>query len=155
MKVSLRKTTKNDIVELENLDEYVFEPGKTLLQDDWSYQQIHSKIQVAVCNSRLVGYICFAERKEYLVVNRIGVHEDFRRRKIGTRLMKYLINQDKPIEVIVREDNLEYQLFLKWLGFQACKFEEIDKYVYKSFYDDGKVDAYRMVYNEQRELCYS
>ena len=78
---------------------------------------------------KVIAY-AFASRQEgQLLVERLGVHPDHRRKEIGSGLMVSLIfsAQDWKLPVItcsLAEDNLAGQLFLKYGGLKAVPMTE-------------------------------
>ncbi len=78
---------------------------------------------VATLNDELAGYMLYELMKEKYYMITFAVHEDFRRRKVGTRMMDKMLAKFRPsrnrIEFEVRDDNLRGQLFLKKMGFRA------------------------------------
>jgi len=79
--------------------------------------------------NRVIGYALASRQEGQLLVERLGVHPDHRRKEIGSGLMASLIfaAQDWKLPVItcsLVEDNLAGQLFLKYGGFKAVPVTE-------------------------------
>ena len=99
---------------------------------------------VAEASERVVGFMIYELHKHRLHVLNFAVHEQFRRRAIGSQMAKKLITKlshDRRSRVMleVRETNLSAQLFFRTLGFRAVS-------VLRDYYEDTTEDAYVMQY---------
>jgi ribosomal-protein-alanine N-acetyltransferase len=102
---------------------------------------------VAECDERVAGFMIYELHKNRLHVLNFAVHSDYRRRGIGSTMMRKLLgklSQERRNRIMleVRETNLEAQLFFKSLGFKAIS-------VLRDFYDDATEDAYLMQFRYQ------
>ena len=95
-------------------------------------------------SSIVAGYL-FAEREKHRFnILSVAVHEEWRRKGIGSKLLKYLINllsRNGQAEMykLVRETNLTAQKFCRDMGFVASRPKQ-------NVYDETKEDAYPMIY---------
>lgn len=91
----------------------------------------------------IAGYIIYHVEKDYLKVRRLVIHPNCRRIGVGKELLSRILkklNKIRPrMEVVLREGNLEAQLFLRSLNFKAI---EIIKNKYKDTSEDGYVMSY-------------
>ena len=99
---------------------------------------------VAEASERVVGFMIYELHKHRLHVLNFAVHEQFRRRGVGSQMAKKLITKlshDRRSRVMleVRETNLPAQLFFRSLGFRAVS-------VLRDYYEDTPEDAYVMQY---------
>ena len=99
---------------------------------------------VAEASERVVGFMIYELHKHRLHVLNFAVHEQFRRRAVGSQMAKKLITKlshDRRSRIMleIRETNLPAQLFFRTLGFRAVS-------VLRQFYEDTPEDAYLMQY---------
>jgi ribosomal-protein-alanine N-acetyltransferase len=99
---------------------------------------------VAEASERVVGFMIYELHKSRLHVLNFAVHDQFRRRGVGSQMAKKLITKlshDRRSRVMleVRETNLPAQLFFRALGFRAVS-------VLRAYYEDSPEDAYVMQY---------
>ncbi len=104
---------------------------------------------VAEYDDQVVGFMIYELHKTRLHVLNFAVHDDFRRRRIGSQMIMKLINKlslqrRNRILLEVRETNLKAQLFFRDAGFRAIT-------VLRDFYDDTTEDAYLMQYKYEPE----
>jgi len=115
---------------------------------------------VAEHDERVVGFMIYELHKNRLHILNFAVHPEFRRRGVGTGMIRTLIGKLSPqrrnrILLEVREANLVARRFLKSCGFRWTG-------VLSDFYQDCTEDAYLMEYrisdseivaalNEERE----
>jgi len=97
---------------------------------------------VAEHNERVVGFMIYELHRNRLHVLNFAVHPDFRRRQIGTQMLRKLVSKLSPqrrsrIMLEVRETNLDAQLFFREAGFRAVS-------LLRDFYEDTTEDAYLM-----------
>lgn len=97
---------------------------------------------IAEHNERVVGFMIYELHRNRLHVLNFAVHADFRRRGVGTQMLKKLVSKLSPqrrsrIMLEVRETNLDAQLFFREQGFRAVS-------VLRDFYEDTTEDAYLM-----------
>lgn len=99
---------------------------------------------VAEHNERIVGFMVYELHKNRLHILNFAVHEQMRRRGIGTQMVRKLITKLLPqrrnrILLEIRETNLAAQLFFREAGFRAIS-------LLRDFYEDTTEDAYLMQY---------
>jgi [ribosomal protein S18]-alanine N-acetyltransferase len=97
---------------------------------------------VAEYDERVVGFMIYELHKNRLHVLNFAVRPEFRRRGVGTSMIRKLIGKlsdqrRNRILLEIRETNLDAQLF-----FRACGFRAIS--VLREFYEDSPEDAYLM-----------
>lgn len=94
----------------------------------------------AESNGIVVGYMIYELYKDYFYIEHLAVREEVRRQKIGTQLVRMLLDRLSPdrrisISTNVRESNLATQFFLKSLDFRASLirdyYEAEDSYYFK------------------------
>jgi ribosomal-protein-alanine N-acetyltransferase len=99
---------------------------------------------VAEHNERVVGFMIYELHKNRLHILNFAVHEQFRRKGIGSQMIRKLISKLSPqrrsrIMLEIRETNLGAQLFFRDVGFKAIS-------LLRDFYEDTTEDAYLMQY---------
>jgi ribosomal-protein-alanine N-acetyltransferase len=97
----------------------------------------------------IVGYAIYEMNKSSIKIQRIGVHHLYQRMGIGTQLVSRILGlsiDNKPVvptkknttvDIILRETNLEAQLF-----FRSQKFKAVE--ILKKSFDDTLEDGYLM-----------
>jgi ribosomal-protein-alanine N-acetyltransferase len=97
----------------------------------------------AIHGTRLVGYMFYARLHGWIELDAIAVAEPYRRSGVGwalaSRLPGMIDAECRSVRSLVRETNLEGQLFLRSLGFFATRV--LDNYWHE--YDES---AYEMRY---------
>jgi ribosomal-protein-alanine N-acetyltransferase len=99
---------------------------------------------IAEASERVVGFMVYELHKHRLHILNFAVHEQFRRRGVGSQMARKLITKlshDRRSRIMleIRETNLAAQLFFRTLGFRAVS-------VLRKFYEDTPEDAYVMQY---------
>ena len=99
---------------------------------------------VAEYHERVVGFMIYELHKNRLHILNFAVHDQVRRRGIGTQMVRKLVSKLSPqrrnrIMLEIRETNLSAQLFFRDLGFRAIS-------LLRDFYEDTTEDAYLMQY---------
>jgi [ribosomal protein S18]-alanine N-acetyltransferase len=99
---------------------------------------------VAEYDERVVGFMIYELHKNRLHVLNFAVRPEFRRRGVGTAMMRKLIGKlseqrRNRILLEIRETNLDAQLFFRDRNFRAIS-------VLRAFYEDSPEDAYLMQY---------
>ncbi len=99
---------------------------------------------VAEHNERVVGFMIYELHKNRLHILNFAVHDQTRRRGIGTQMVRKLVSKLSPqrrnrIMLEIRETNLPAQLFFRDIGFRAIS-------LLRDFYEDTTEDAYLMQY---------
>jgi ribosomal-protein-alanine N-acetyltransferase len=133
---------RRDMVEVLQIENRSFEFSWS--EDDFirCLRQRNCIGMIAEHNERVVGFMIYELHRNRLHVLNFAVHPDFRRRNVGTQMLKKLVTKLSPqrrsrIMLEVRETNLEAQLFFRDLGFRAVS-------VLRDFYEDTTEDAYLM-----------
>lgn len=95
-------------------------------------------------NNEILGYMVYELNKYSLGILNFSVHPKYRNKKIGKTLIEKLknkLNSHKRtlLTTTIRETNLDFQLFLKQMGFMATHVE-------RRFFEDTNEDAYVMEY---------
>ena len=99
---------------------------------------------VAEQDERVLGFMIYELHKSRLHIINFSVHDDFRRRGVGSQMTNKLVGKlshqrRDRISLEVRETNLAAQLFFRSNGFRAVS-------VLRDFYEDTTEDAYMMQY---------
>jgi ribosomal-protein-alanine N-acetyltransferase len=97
---------------------------------------------VAEHHERIVGFMIYELHKNRLHILNFAVHDQFRRRGVGTQMVRKLVGKLAPqrrnrIMLEVRETNLPAQFFFRDAGFKAIS-------LLRDFYEDTTEDAYLM-----------
>ncbi|MBI3333727.1 MAG: GNAT family N-acetyltransferase [Candidatus Omnitrophica bacterium] len=100
---------------------------------------------VAEYNERVVGFMVYERQVNSVVLIAFGIHPAFRGQRVGRRLIEELKDKLSPrrqisIELLVRESDVESQLFFKGLNFMADK-------VLRGYFEDTGEDAILMRYS--------
>lgn len=105
---------------------------------------------VALIDGRVVGFVIYESAIGSASINKIVVDEEYRRRGVGTQLVRFLQEEFVTVDTFVDEYNLEAQLFLRSLGFVTepqLNDRSNRKTPRKRVIDDK--DEYYMVYQEE------
>lgn len=86
-------------------------------------------------NNNIVGYLMYKSLKKKIKIINLVVHQDFRRSKVGSKMMEYVFDKqkEKDIEALVDEQNLPMQLFLKNHKFLATEIKKNNEANYYKF----------------------
>ncbi len=89
---------------------------------------------VAVDGKKVVGYILFSDDKDkFIYLDSVAIHHAYRRKGIGTQLVRFVTNLCSDVKTFVRENNLTAQLFFKSCDFMV--FETLHE-MYESTSED-------------------
>ena len=144
LSVHIRWMIRRDMPEVNEIEQRSFE-------FPWSEEDFIRCLRQRNCigmiaehNERVVGFMIYELHKNRLHILNFSVHEQFRRRGIGSQMIRKLVSKLSPqrrnkIMLEVRETNLPAQLFFRTLGFRAVS-------VLRQFYEDTPEDAYLMQY---------
>lgn len=130
----------DDVVDIER--QSFSDPwSKTLFFHELRTEYGHSLIAVRAQDQQelIVGYICAWVVCDECTINKIAVHQDFRRTGIGSMLLQHLMDDVREKGVLfftldVRSSNSTAQLFYRKFGF-------IQTRVRKNYYTDTHEDA--------------
>lgn len=70
-----------------------------------------------------VGFAIYAKMVDMLLIIKMGVLPSFRRRGIGSRMLRRLKAKKRPVRVYVNQYNLPAQLFFKANEFEALSVD--------------------------------
>ena len=128
----------------------------------WSNKDFTKTLHERTCigiigehDGKVVGFMVYDLSVRKISVLKLSVHRDFRRRGVGTAMVKRLIgrlNIERRTRIIlpVRETNLASQLFLRKLGFASVS---ILKDYYNEFTtEDAYLFQYRISEHETEEI---
>lgn len=92
--------------------------------------------------NEILGFMIYQLDKERLHILNLAVDPKWRRLEIGTQMIRRLIDKlsqqrRKELVAIVRETNLQAQLFFRSLGFKAVA-------TLRRYYEETTEDGYRM-----------
>jgi ribosomal-protein-alanine N-acetyltransferase len=142
--VHIRWMIRRDMPEVLAIEQAAFEFPWS--EDDFirCLRQRNCIGMVAEHNERVVGFMIYELHKNRLHILNFSVHDQFRRRGVGTQMIRKLISKLAPqrrnrIMLEIRETNLGAQLFFRDLGFRAIS-------LLRDFYEDTIEDAYLMQY---------
>lgn len=93
---------------------------------------------------QILAFLVYEARRRSIQLINIGVRPDMIRKGLGTKLIKRLIafmmdSECSKLQAELRETNLNAQLFLQKLGFQATS-------VVRRYFKDTSEDMYNMEY---------
>lgn len=105
---------------------------------------------VAEVDGQIGGYVIYALLSDRIDVLNVAVHPAHRRQRLGTLMMRKLINKlslykRTRLELVVRETNLPAQLF-----FRSCGLRAID--ILRGYYEEINEDAYLMQFSVNGSL---
>jgi [ribosomal protein S18]-alanine N-acetyltransferase len=100
---------------------------------------------VAECGERIVGFMIYELHRNRIQVLDFATHTELRRRGVGRQMVAKLVGKlsaqrRNRISLLVRETNLQAQLFFRVVGFRAME-------VLREHYPDTGEDAYHMAYH--------
>ena len=128
--------------------------------DAWNLNHLEHFLTVPNCTARVavagrvvLGYVFYQMKPYSLFIANIAVDYECRRKGIGSMLVDYLKDNLSPnkrvrMETVVRETNVEAQLFFKAQGMQAVNTK-------RDYYDRVSDAAYVMRYavpSEERQV---
>lgn len=143
MNVQIRIMNENDAVEVAKISILSF-------SSPWSTESYIQEIKnpvalylVAVINNNIVGFIGTWNVLDESHITNVAVHPDFRKQKIGSLLLKNLINtcekqhNTSSFDLEVRANNIPAQKLYSKFGFK-------NNGIRKGYYTDNKEDAILM-----------
>ena len=140
--VHIRWMIRRDMAEVLQIEDRSFEFSWS--EEDFirCLRQRNCIGMIAEHNERVVGFMIYELHRNRLHVLNFAVHPDFRRRGVGSQMIRKLVSKLSPqrrsrIMLEVRETNLDAQLFFRDLGFRAVS-------LLRDFYEDTTEDAYLM-----------
>lgn len=104
-------------------------------------------VNISYYNERIVGYIIYKIENKQICIVRLCVLPEYRKMYIGKQLISSIRNDtNKRVFSIVKDNNqnLDFLMFLKSVGFKSEKFEANNKFIYNKYFNDG-ADAIMMV----------
>ncbi len=142
--VHIRWMIRRDMPEVLAIEREAFE--FPWCEDDFirCLRHRNSNGMVAQYHQRVVGFKIYELHKNRLHILNFAVHDQVRRRGIGSQMIRKLVSKLSPqrrnrIMLEIRETNLSAQLFFRDLGFRAIS-------LLRDFYEDTTEDAYLMQY---------
>ncbi|HAX61958.1 MAG TPA: ribosomal-protein-alanine N-acetyltransferase [Elusimicrobia bacterium] len=135
IEIEIRRVRIDDISAIAAIE-------KNSYPDPWSVKMFERELQLEFSNffavikdREIIGYVCFWTVSDEAQITNITVKEKFRRKGLGSRIMKYIINFAKAIEIKkmfleVRASNYPALKLYEKFGFQ-----EID--VRKRYYSNS------------------
>jgi ribosomal-protein-alanine N-acetyltransferase len=140
--VHIRWMIRRDMAEVLQIEDNSFEFSWS--EEDFirCLRQRNCIGMIAEHSERVVGFMIYELHSNRLHVLNFAMHPDFRRRNVGTQMVRKLVSKLSPqrrsrIMLEVRETNLDAQLFFRDLGFRAVS-------LLRDFYEDTTEDAYLM-----------
>jgi ribosomal-protein-alanine N-acetyltransferase len=101
-------------------------------------------------HGRVSGYMIYCLERRTMTLEELAVHPDDRRQGVGRLMMEKLqsklLGKRVKIVTMVRESNLNAQLFFKSMGFDCTEQR-------KNFYDCSTEDAYQFEHCTTEEVC--
>lgn len=149
----IRWMVRRDLKEVIDIENGCFAANTTWTEDDFliTLKKHDCTGIVYEHDGKLVGFLMYELSKTELFIINVAIHPDYQRKGIGTQLINKLVgklsfDRRTKIKGMVRDNNLDVQLFLKHLGFKAIQ-------VLKNYYEDFNQDGYLMQYkiNQNQE----
>lgn len=107
--------------------------------DRWLRGNRNRLAKVIQSRNEVVGHVCYELKPDRIVLWRLAVQE--KRRGVGREALNMLVDKlsgrRRVLEVVVRETNLDAQLFFRACGFRATQ-------VLRSYFEDSGEDGYLM-----------
>ena len=133
-----------DFLEVLDIEEESFD-DPWAKEDFLYYLRRNCKMMVSESDNNVDGFMIYELHKGRLQIINFAVRLDYRRQGVGTAMMevlKYKLFEEerKEIFTVLRESNLEAQLFFKSQGFWAER-------TLRDYYKDTGEDGYFMKYN--------
>ena len=144
-KIHLRWMVRDDMGEVLEIEKSAFEFSWTEEEFRRCLRQRNCIGMVAEYDEKVVGFMIYELHRSKLNVLNFAVSPELLRSGIGTAMSNKLISKlsvqrrDK-ITLLVRETNLDAQLFFQKRGFKAIE-------IVKNSYDETTEDAYLMQYD--------
>lgn len=151
MKKEVRKEThirwmiRRDMPEILNIENLCFEFKWN--EEDFirCLRQRNCIGMVAEIDAEIVGFMIYELHSSHLNIVNFAIRPDHQKKGIGRKQLDKLKNKLTPerrsyLSLIVRESNLQAQLFLKKEGFVARK-------IHRNYYDDCEESGYYMEYS--------
>ena len=118
------------IEEVNDINNLQLSPNLTKLEDKVSFDAF-SKLLVYKENELVIAYLYYSDIYDRAEINYIEVDKDYRNKKIGSKLMEYLINKlNKSISLEVSEKNTYARKLYKKFDFKECAIR-------KNYYPDS------------------
>lgn len=142
-KLICRKATKNDLETILRIERQAFEFPWT--RGDFEYCLDDDECQglVVESNGSVNGYLFYEARNGVCRLLNCAVDELERRKGIGAFMLRRLLNslntRRAEVSCVVREKNVQAQMFLRSLGFRAV-------WITKGYYRETDEDAHRMIF---------
>jgi ribosomal-protein-alanine N-acetyltransferase len=136
---------KKDLPDVVKVEQSAF--GEPWGDDEFKYylKKRNCIGKVATYNEKIVGFVVYEVNEDSITILNMAVDYTKQRRKIGTEIIKHVQQKiggkREKITVVIRETNLDAQLFFKAMGFKALS-------VIRDFYADITEDAYLMEYEK-------
>jgi ribosomal-protein-alanine N-acetyltransferase len=144
LKVHIRWMIRRDMSEVLSIEKGSF--SKPWQEEDFLTCLRNRNVigMVAEIREQVVGYMIHELHNNHLTIVNFAVDPDRRRQAIGSQMIAKLVSKlashrRTGINLVVRETNVDMQLFLRNQGFRATK-------VLRSYYDDSGEAGYEMWY---------
>ena len=139
--ISIKKMKKSDIDKAQIVENSCF-------VHPYDMNETYGKNKLSLCafyNDNFAGYVCTYYVLDEVNIMTVAVKEIYRRKGIGEKLMKELIQVSKElgmkkIYLEVRYSNANARLLYEKVGFEKCGIR-------KDYYTDPKEDAILYEYN--------
>lgn len=147
----VREVAVADLDVVAKIEEQSFDYPWTRREFTYCLQDSHCRSLLIEEEGRTIGYLFYEARNSAFRLLSCAVAPTERRRGAGSKLIETLIGrlegEQNEIFCVVRETNVQAQMFLRRLGFRAT-------WILHDFYGETKEDAYRMSFQtEEWELA--
>lgn len=148
----VRWMVRRDMPDVLRIDGQCYRPAWTENDLKITLQQKNVIGMVVELNGRIVGYMVYELHSQRLNVMRLAVDREFRRRDVGTAMIRKLVDKltsvrRSHITLKVSANNLAAHLFLKALGFVAVAVIDDD--------EECPGEMYSFVYHIDRQTVES
>lgn len=137
--MKIRKMNEKHLESIIEIEEKTYNQPWTYKQFRNSIGNSRSKCYVVIDDDILCGYIMLFRQDDNWYIENLTVHEEHRRKKIGTKLVQFAkkVTHPEPILTLVQDGFLPMHLLLKSVGFRATHIiKDLDNDEYYSFTTD-------------------
>lgn len=141
-----RKAERTDVKELSDIENLCFDSPWTSREFEYCLSDKRCEGLVVEYENEILGYLFYEKNTTSFTLLNCATTPYARRRGVGSALIRELIanlkDTRKEISCVIRESNVQAQIFLRTLGFRA-------QWVLRGFYSDSSEDAYKMCFQTE------
>ncbi|MFH2106851.1 MAG: GNAT family N-acetyltransferase [Candidatus Micrarchaeota archaeon] len=115
--MEIRIISETEILDVLKLIAKLFPKAYPVLKEN-------DQIYVAIEGEKIIGFLHMTEKEDKILLNGIGIVEEYRGKHVGTKLMGHLIDEakDRPIYLKVTEKNFIAQALYEKFGFVPKRY---------------------------------